>query len=267
MKFVEWWWRDFGERGEADVGGIKHLLEDLLRGEGRGIDAEGILGASERGVSALCISAITGFDLLLDLFEGGRGIGSELSEASLGAFVRAGVEVEFEGSVGEDDRSGIAAFEDGGALEGEVSLLNEEEGTNGGMDRDGGGTDADLGGADGVFDILMIEEDAALSVDVVELEVDGGEEGGELGFIVPRDVGLLSGEGDSAEHGSRVDVGESDGFGEGAAERAFSGSSGAVDGDDGMGEGRCCGHELPLGWFSMLVRPEGRMRRLILVWF
>lgn len=210
-----------------------------------------------------------GLDLLLDFFEGGGGVGSELSEASLGAFVRAGVEVEFEGSVGEDDRSRVSRpSRTEGPWRGEVSLLNEEEGTNGGMDRDGGGTDAELGGADGVFNMLMvIEEDAALSVDVVELEVDGGEKGGELGFIVPRDVGLLSGEGDSAEHGSRVDVGESDGFGEGAAERAFSGSSGAVDGDDGMGEGRCCGHELPLGWFSMLVRPEGRMRRLILIWF
>lgn len=179
----------------------------------------------------------------------------------------AGVEVEFEGGVGEDDGSGIAAFEDRGSLEGEVSLLNEEESTNGRMDGDSGGTDADLGGADGVFDILMIEEDAALSVCVVKLEVYGGEECGELGLIVPRDVGLLSGEGEGAEHGACVDVGESDGFGEGAAECAFAGPSGAVDGDDGVGEGRCCGHELPLGWFSMLVRPEGRMRRLSLIWF
>lgn len=146
----------------------------------------------------------------------------------------ASVEVEFEGCGGEDDGAGVTAFEDGGVLECEFSLLKEEEIADGGVYGDSGSSDADLCGADGVFDILLVEEDASLSVEQMKLEVNGWEKVSKLCFVVPRDMGLLCGECDGAEHGSRVNVGKSDGFSERTAEGAFSSPCGSVDGDDGM---------------------------------
>ena len=224
--------------------GIEHGLEDLIGGEVRGINADGVVRAAEGGVFALGIGEIAGFDLGLDRVDliGGESL---LGESSSCAFAGAGVEVEFELGLWKDDGACVAAFEDSSALVAEAALCFEQEGAYSGISGDDRSSAPDLIGADGLFDIASIEEDVSFAVDLLELEGKAGQHLCDNFLVFEGDGRKGEAEGDGPVHRACVDVGIAKGLCKALTEGAFSCASGAINCDDPTRD-RWCGE-----WFLL----------------
>lgn len=182
------------------------MVDDLLKCHVGGVDGDGVLWAFEGAVGAVHVLLVAGYNLLEDeFFVGFVAVLAELVGAALGANGGIGVEVEFDGGVGEDDGALVAAFCDEAGMEFADETLGLNEGlADGGDGGDLGGQCGDIGVADAFGGVLVVDEQAGWGLVPVEVNGDGLGGDGD-GFVVGGvDVLVDDGGGDGAVHGAGV---------------------------------------------------------------
>jgi hypothetical protein len=203
---------------------LRQKFQDL---ETAGIEAQRIGRAEERRVDALGIDRVALVDDVVFALGG----------AAPGADGGVGIDVEFVGRGGKDDRADVAAFHDERGEGGEALLLRDEQAADGADLRDVGDTFVDVAVAHMGQRVDAADGEGEVAVAQGGFDRRGADEGFHALDVAGVEAVLLHVPGDAAIHFAGTDVDEAEPRGQLAGEGAFARGGGAVDGDDGMGGG------------------------------
>ena len=157
-------------------------------------------------------------------------MGEEIVGTAEGADFGAGIEIDLDVGIRENDAADIAAFHDDAGARGDVALEFHHDAAYGWQSGDEAGGGGDFGSANQIGDVFPVEEDAV----VARVELDLGIAGKDLNTmrVIEGDLGTDRPEGSCAIHGTGVDVDCADAGGDAAGDGALSGTGRPVDGDD-----------------------------------